>query len=228
MSKIFKKNKPRKVVSRRGRPAKPPLSQDVIVEKALDLLQCGGLSGLSLRKIATELDTGPASLYVYVNNLGELYDLMLDRVLGDVEIPEPETGSWRDRLRLILMSYTKILFSRPGLGRLSLTTMSGGPNMLRLMDGVLSTLLEGGMDPARASLSMDLFLLHFSAIAGEKDLWRDHGNPMNGMEEALENISPDQFPALYKTGPELMSFDGDRRFQWALDMLITGAFNTPI
>ena len=51
---------------------------------ALALLSRDGMAGLSLRKVAAALDTGAASLYVYVANLDELHALLLDRVLGEV------------------------------------------------------------------------------------------------------------------------------------------------
>jgi AcrR family transcriptional regulator len=53
---------PGEVVSRRARPAKAPLSRDGIVATGLELLSEHGLPGLSLRRIAAALDTGPASL----------------------------------------------------------------------------------------------------------------------------------------------------------------------
>ena len=66
----MKGNAPRsKIVSRRTRPAKAALSLERIVSTALEILEQEGLSGLSLRRAATALDTGPASLYVYLENL---------------------------------------------------------------------------------------------------------------------------------------------------------------
>ena len=44
--------------STRDRPAKAPLSREVIVSTALHILDQDGLSGLSLRRVAAALDTG--------------------------------------------------------------------------------------------------------------------------------------------------------------------------
>lgn len=52
-------------VSRRDRPAKPPLSRGVIVATALDLIREDTDQRLTMRRLATALDTGAASLYVY-------------------------------------------------------------------------------------------------------------------------------------------------------------------
>jgi AcrR family transcriptional regulator len=74
------------VQSRRTRPAKPPLSRDAIVEEALRQITAEDGGAMSLRKIAKALDTGPASLYAYVNDLTELQALVLDRALEAVKV----------------------------------------------------------------------------------------------------------------------------------------------
>jgi AcrR family transcriptional regulator len=48
--------------SRRERPAKPPLSRAWIVSTTLDIVRREGLSKATMRRVAGELDTGPASL----------------------------------------------------------------------------------------------------------------------------------------------------------------------
>jgi AcrR family transcriptional regulator len=217
----------REIVSRRDRPAKPPLSREGIIDTALDLLARGGLAGLSLRKVATELDTGPASLYVYIANLNALYDLILDRVFGEVEIPETGKGAWRERLSALLTSYTEKLISRPGLGRLAMTTVASGPKTLRLMEAILALLLEGGLDGPRAAWAVDALLLHFSAIASEQDSWREHGNPLGTVEQALEKVSPEDYPNIHALTKELLEGDGAARHQWTLDVLLNGVLNTP-
>jgi len=65
--------------SRRARPAKPLLSRDVIVEEALRQITSENDGAMSLRKIAKALDTGPVSLYAYVNDMSEPRALVLDR-----------------------------------------------------------------------------------------------------------------------------------------------------
>src|SRR5947207_101727 len=66
------------VESRRNRPAKAPLSRDAIVAEALRQITAPDGRGMSLRKVATALDTGPASLYAYVADMNELRALVLD------------------------------------------------------------------------------------------------------------------------------------------------------
>src|ERR1039457_1854931 len=109
---------PRNIICRRNRPAKAPLSRDVIVSTALHILERDGLSGLSLRQVATALDTGAASLYVYVVNLEELHALMLDQALAAVQVTEAGSRPWRDRLKAFLLAYLHVLYNRQGLAQI--------------------------------------------------------------------------------------------------------------
>ena len=71
------------------------LDRDRIVEVALRIIDEEGIDGLSMRRIAEELDTGPASLYAHVSGKEELLDLVLDRVIGEIELPEPDPAHGR-------------------------------------------------------------------------------------------------------------------------------------
>src|SRR5580698_9630319 len=97
---------PRPAASRRERPAKPALTRAGIVAAAVDIMQAEGLDRVTMRRLAQELDTGPASLYVYVRNTAELHAAVLDQLLGEVDLgPARAPGDWRDRLTRILDSY---------------------------------------------------------------------------------------------------------------------------
>jgi AcrR family transcriptional regulator len=217
----------RRIVSRRTRPAKSPLSQEAIVSTALDLLSREGMAGLSLRKVAAALDTGAASLYVYVANLDELHALVLDRALGEVVLPSSREGDWRDSLRAVLRSYFQVLYDRPGLAQVALSTIPSGPNMVELTEALLDLLQQGGVELDRAAWAVDLLVLHTSAIAAERDNRRgDDEIALGRAQEALGSVSPEEHPHIHALGAEL--FSGEQsRYDWALDVLINGVLSTP-
>ena len=113
----------RPIVSRRERPAKPALTREGIVAAAVGVMQAEGLDRVTMRRLAQELDTGAASLYVYVRNTAELHAAMLEELLGQVDLsPVTAAGDWSDRLIKVLWSYTRILFEQPGLAQSALVT----------------------------------------------------------------------------------------------------------
>jgi AcrR family transcriptional regulator len=215
----------REIVSRRTRPAKAPLSREIIISTALGILEKDGLSRLSLRRVATALDTGAASLYVYLANLDELYSLMLDQALAAVELPKAPGQSWRIRLKTYLGSYFRVLTERQGLAQLAMSTIATGSNALRMWEELLGLLKEGGVDEARLVWGVDMLLLYVTAIAAEQNNWHATGQDFGRVKSALSAVSAEQFPlvsALFQ-GERLSSGgNGDARFQWALDVIIDG------
>ena len=214
-------------VSRRARPAKAPLSREVIVTTALDLVAQDGMAGLSLRKVAAALDTGAASLYVYVANLDELLALVLDRVLGEVERPTNPAGDWRAQLKTVLRSYFRVLYERPGLAQVALRTNPAGTNMAALTETLLALLTRAGLDLGRAAWALDLLLLHSAALAAEQDNRRYTNEAiLHRMRELTDSLPADAYPNIRAAGAELYS--GTReRYEWALDALIAGVMDTP-
>jgi AcrR family transcriptional regulator len=214
-------------VSRRTRPAKAALSRDAIVQAALAILEKEGVDGLSLRRVAAALDTGPASLYVYFTNLSDLHAEMLDAALADVALPQTRKRLWRDRLKALLTSYMQVLYSKSGLAQLALTQIASGPNALRIVEAMLELLSEGGVLQTRAALAVDALLLHVTAVAAEHSNWRDKGHDLERAKKALDELSVAEFPFLCAAREQFFASSPKGRFFWVLDVIIDGVLASP-
>lgn len=53
---------------------------------AVEIMRGEGLGRVTMRRLAQELDTGPASQYVYFRNTAELHAAVLDELLGEVDL----------------------------------------------------------------------------------------------------------------------------------------------
>jgi len=222
----------RPIVSRRERPAKPALTREGIVAAAVRVMQAEGLDRVTMRRLAQELDTGAASLYVYVRNTAELHAAMLDQLLGEVDLsPVTAAGDWRERLIKVLWSYTGILFGQPGLAQSVLVTRPSGPAYLNLAEGILALLAAGGVRADRAAWAVDL-LLHFATSTAAEQGTRERAIDAHGDEEALvaalREASADTYPHLAALGVgQLLSGSGPDRLRWGFDVLLNGILQTP-
>ena len=222
----------RPIIGRRERPAKPALTREGIVAAAVRLMQAEGLDRVTMRRLAQELDTGAASLYVYVRNTAELHAAMLEQLLGEVDLsPVTAAGEWRDRLIEVLWTYTRILFEQPGLAQSVLVTRPSGPAYLRLAEGILVLLSAAGMPADRAAWAVDL-LLHFAtstaAEQGTRERAIDAGDEEDALVAALREAPADTFPHIAALGvDELMSGTGQDRLTWGFGVLINGILQTP-
>lgn len=215
--------RPLSVKSRRGGKVKEPLSRERIVDEALGLLAREGAAGMSLRKVALALETGPASLYAYVDDLDALHALVLDRALEAVETEPPPRKGWKASLKLVLTSYTKVLMSTPGLAELALKNIAVGPNSLRILEALLDALARGGLEARSAAWAVDLLLLYATAISAQHAGQGDgQGQPLEPIANAVQAVSRETFPRIHAARAELLSGEGEQRFSWALDTLLAG------
>ena len=218
----------REVVSRRGGPVKQPLSRDAIVAEALRLLTKEGLEGMSLRKVAAALETGPASLYAYVDDLHGLQALVLDRALAAVDIGAGKgRGGWRERLKRVLESYAKVLFQSRGLAQLALSAVAVGPHALRILDTLLALLDEGGLDRRTAAWAVDLLVLYVTAIAAEQSDRESPAEPEGSVAQAIRGAKADELPHVHAASEELLAGEGEERFAWAIEVLVSGVLCCP-
>jgi AcrR family transcriptional regulator len=215
------------VASRRGGPVKQPLSRDAIVTEALRQLRSDGLEGMSLRKVAAALDTGPASLYAYVEDLHELHALVLDRALAKVNLRDAPNASWRKRLHAVLASYAQVLAAGPGLAQLAFGTIAVGPNALRITEKLLALLEEGDVDLATGAWAVDLLMLYVTAIVAERGNGVDPVPPDGAVAHAVAGVSERDHPRIHAARVPLLSGTGEERFAWAVEVLVKGILASP-
>jgi AcrR family transcriptional regulator len=217
--------------SRRERPAKPALTRTGIIATAVSIMQVEGLKRVTMRRLAQELDTGAASLYVYVRNTAELHAAILDELLGAVDLsPVEAAGDWRDRLVQILTSYTTVLFDNLGLAQSALVARPSGEHYLDLLEAVLSLLSEGGIPDDRAAWVVDLLLQFATATAAEqstRDQALDAEDEQDAVLAAVRGVSGRTRPHLAALGTELFSGAPEDRLAWGFHLLINGALHTP-
>ena len=187
-----------------------------------------GLERVTMRRLGAELDTGPASLYVYVRNTAELHGALLDELLADLDL-DPGAGAgahrWRDRLVDLLMSYTGLLFAHPSLARSILTLRPSGPHYLRLIDTVLGLLRAGGVPARPAAWGVDILLQHAVATAAEQGSRVEVAAAASEEEDlalAVAEADPAAYPEIVRVRDELFSGTGEERGRWAFEALVAG------
>lgn len=214
------------VTSRRGGPVKQPLSRDLIVIEALRQLRESG-QGMSLRKIAAALATGPASLYAYVDDLDALHALVLDRALADVDTRVRTDADWHARLRRVLESYARTLSASPGLAQLAFGRVAVGPNALRITETLLALLAEGGVEPSTAAWAVDLLMLHVTAVVAEHSSGRAPAPSDDTVSRAIDGVSEAQYPRIHAAREHMLSGTPAERFSWAVEALVQGILQSP-
>jgi AcrR family transcriptional regulator len=101
------------------------MSRAQIARVAIALADSEGLEAISMRRLAAKLGSAATSLYSYVANKSELYELVVDEVIGEIPLPEQPSGDWRTDLHQLAIdthtvlsrhSWAILLGIQPGLG----------------------------------------------------------------------------------------------------------------
>ena len=151
---------PDRSVSRRRR---EPISREAIVTAAIQLLDAHGLAALSMRRLAEELGTGAASLYWHVSNKDGLLDLVMDEVIGEGKVPDPDPEHWPEQIKQIARDQRAASLRHPWLVRVSIGRIPMGPNALRYTERILAILRAAGLP---APLAVQGYLLLIATVNG--------------------------------------------------------------
>jgi AcrR family transcriptional regulator len=219
---------------RPARRRREPISRDAIVDAAIALLDRDGYDALSMRGLADELGTGAASLYWHVGSKDGLLDLILDKLIGEVAVPDADPARWREQLKEAARSQRALALRHTYIVRLSIGRVPMGPHALRLSERMLAIMRAGGLPPR---LAVQGYLLMISAIngftmdeTGVGDPVPDGGwqEPSERQEAAdmatsyLKSLPAEYFPNMVELSSEFGLADNNERFELLLDIFVDG------
>jgi AcrR family transcriptional regulator len=132
------------VAQRPNRGPKQGLSVETIVRAAIKVADRDGFQPLSMRRVAEELGIGTMTLYTYVSSKTELFDLMVDTVIGEGE--DYGDVGWREWYERFARDSLAGYRAHPWLMNVSLTRGLMGPNQTRSLEVMLSRIANIGLN----------------------------------------------------------------------------------
>jgi TetR/AcrR family transcriptional regulator, tetracycline repressor protein len=208
---------------RRGAP-RPQLSRDAIVAAALKVIGTDGGAALTMRRVADQIGVSASALYGYVANKEELVQLVLEQIIGEIQVPEAAAGTWQDTMRDFAREMLGMFRRHPGVAGLTLGRVPFGPSLLAGAEFMVGTLRSAGLPDQVAAFAGDLGALYVGAYAYEQEI-----APASGQEEMaaqagawLASLPAGQFPNLVAVAAKMVAGSGDDRFEWGLDVIVRG------
>ena len=179
-----------------------------------------------MRRLAAELETGPASLYAHVVNKADLDELLIGYLCNQIVLPEPKEALWREQLTDVCIQLRDLSLAYPGISEASLSLAPSNVDILRISEGMLAILLAGKVEPPTAAWTIDALLLYVNAYCLERSVREGQRGNADGVrttsrKELLRRFAtlPDTFPQTKRYAEQLTSGAGHDRFDFTLRLM---------
>lgn len=193
------------------------LTVERIVACAISLADREGLEALSIRRIAADLQSSPMALYHYVPSKRDLLNLMLDGVNAEFKPPRKPVASWRDVLTHFAWESRRCLRSHPWVSTLRTADPEYGPETVRILEWLLTSLLETGLDREIAAKTLGILYVFVNGFVAAE--LANSGKPARFSKPVL---ATGKFPNVARFAAEHTEEPDDAGFKRALTWILDG------
>ncbi|ABK74199.1 TetR/AcrR family transcriptional regulator [Mycolicibacterium smegmatis] len=198
-----------------GRPSTPILSTDRIATAALDLVNSTG--GFTIPGLARRLKVSPSSLYNHVAGREQIVELLRERAMSEVNLPDLDTDRpWSDVVADIMRSYRRSFARYPRLIPLLTIHAVNSTQAFRMYNALAVTLGRAGFSAAD---SLRIITLIDNYVLGSA---LDLAAPDEPWESGTE-VGPELAAALATGAPKPAR--ADDAFEFGLAVLLRGLTN---
>ncbi|HEY7132687.1 MAG TPA: TetR/AcrR family transcriptional regulator [Candidatus Limnocylindrales bacterium] len=207
--------------------ARPPLTRDRVLQAAVELADRDGIDAVSMRKLGQELGVEAMALYRHVRDKDDILDGVVDRVVAEIELPEPDPD-WRAAMRGLSLAARDVMLRHPWAPPVIVEQPTVGPATLRHIDAVMAILNRGGFPIELAHHA--LHVLGSRILGFTQDPFNDAADPRPDPQTAL--VQARALAAAYPNLGELAlaathdgalgGCDDDFEFAFGLDLILDG------
>lgn len=184
----------------------------------------GGIDAVSLRRLAVALEVTPMAIYRHVRNKSHLLDLMVERLLDQVDLAPDEAATWQDRLRRLLASFQAVVAAHPATALL-LSRPFVSPAAMRVSQAVLANLQSAGFDAARSARLLQVITGMALGPAVNRATWAAASRDLpsdTDYQAFMEGLPADVLPYFSSTADEVMDWSRRDADRLAVELLIGG------
>jgi TetR/AcrR family transcriptional regulator, tetracycline repressor protein len=196
------------------------LRKSDVLNGALALLDEDGLDGLTMRKLATQLDVQAGALYWHFENKQSLLDALAEKLVEGVGAPVPP-GTWDERLAILAGRLRDNLLAHRDGARVVAGTYVAEPNTLLAGKASVDILYEAGIPLDQAGwITFAIFyyvLGHTIEEQSQRQLLRH-----DDWDSRLAAVAEQQDPMFAHALESVVSTDPAERFVYGLQLFLDG------
>jgi AcrR family transcriptional regulator len=205
------------------------ITRDVVLARALEIIDRDGAETLSMRGLARTLGRDPMTLYRHAPNKAALLDGVAEIVLAQLKVDAADRD-WAAQLRKVARDYRGLALAHPHVVPLLVTRPLATPlglrphGTLRPLENVLTLLTRAGFSgPDALHIYRALFgFLHGHVLNELQELVEKPDETDDLLRLGLHRLPIGEFPLIRGLASVLASYDGAAELERGLDILLTG------
>lgn len=191
-----------------------PLDRAQVLRAALALVDEEGLAALSMRRLGSRLGVQAMSLYEHVSDKEGVLDGLVELLVGEIDVPDPDAAAWADVLRGSAHSYRAVAHRHPWAFVLMATRQLVSPVALARFETALDAVRRSGFSPATAAVAFVTIESFTSGFA--------LGEVSGAHEVNLSALDRRDFPLVAELDAQVARDGPDDLFEAGLEAVIDG------
>jgi AcrR family transcriptional regulator len=215
----------------RRRGPRRALTEDEILDAALELLDEGGPDAASVRGIGARVGVAPNAVYTYFPDKAAVIKGLVERLLGGVDhdVFADRERPWRERVEALALELRAHLSAHPGAVPLMIGGPMDGPHALALNERLLQLLADVGLGPADAAHASYLLIVYvFGSLALEvADVHQAGPLPpesdrIAARQAVFTATSTERFPRSAEAAETMAGYVSTAQYLWGLHRILDG------
>jgi len=198
------------------------LNRRRILDAVATTVANSGVSAVTMRAIATELEVDPMALYRHFQDKDSLLAAFVDDVFAGIGTPR-QAGV--DGAKELARQYFRVLVAHPGLVNITLEHALDSPHQLLMGERIYRCMLDAGYDIEAAVMvfsGLQRFVLG-SALMYPKRTDPNNLAEWNRVRGLFRDLDPEQFPTLRRANEHVPKLGQEEVFERWLDWIFDQA-----
>ncbi len=206
-----------------------PLSRDVIVKAAAEILDAEGEGALTLRALTARLTTGYGAIYHHVADRNDLLAAATDHVIAHIVTGLAADAEPQQALRAVAAGLFDAIDAHPWVGA-QLTREPWRPALLDIYEIISEQLQALGVPQRALSDSAGVLVNYVLGVAGQNaanaralaSSKMDRSTFLATVAARWEQLDPARYPSVHKAGTQLREHDDREQFLAGIDLILAG------
>ena len=202
-------------------PVSSPLSFEMIIAEAIELIREEGFEALTMRRLAARCGVTAMSLYRHVQTKDELLVILANRILDQLDVPDSDGLDWRSDVAGVFSAVHRMWLAHPEFAQIIAAQPADGKVAVRWIERVFTALERAGLSDRQIVGAYDT-LASYTAGFNQQHTGRLSPAAASARLAELRKFEASEFPHVAAFAELLTTRDAADGFDEGLNLILDG------